>query len=361
MSTLKDVAKYAGVSTSTVSRVINGRDYVSEVARQKVHEAINALGYQPNLLAQSLVKGTTTRQLGVLVYDIANSYFAEITKAFEAIAYEHDYAVILCNTAEGSRTSRYLDMFIQRNVDGVAIIGSKMETEIIKRLQILLERNIYVALTREKEWIDNPLMDALGGGSGVVEFDTRKGAYMAIDFLISQGHERIAGLFSTRKGELKQDPRFRGYMDAMIDRGIPFDEKLLVADLSTNKDGGFLGMSEILRRKTGCTAVFAFNDLLAIGALALCQREGIRVPDELSVISMDDTKDSIFTNPPLTTIRIPRKEQGEFMANYLVTKIQGGDPPPFLSLPVQLTVRQSVRSLREKKGESAEKREINEV
>lgn len=342
MSTLKDVAKHAGVSVSTASRVVNGKEYVSEQTREKVLQAIRELDYQPNLIAQSLVKGRETKQLGILVFDISNSYFAEITMAFEAVAYQHDYTVILCNTAEGTRTLKYLDMFIQRRVDGVAIIGSQMEREEIGRLQLLLQRGVPIVVAREKGWLVNPLIDSLGDQIGIVEFDTLEGARMAIDYLISQGHRRIGGLFTVERGRLWDDPRARGFRQALEEKGLEVDENLLVDVLKTSESGGFRGMGELIRRKTGCTAVFTYNDVVAIGALAFCRQQGIKVPQDMSIVSMDDTEDSLYTNPPLTSVRIPRREQGEFMAEYLLARVRGRSPLSCLSLPVQLTLRQSV-------------------
>ena len=342
MSTLKDVAEHAGVSISTASRVINGKEYVSEETRQKVAQAIRELDYQPNLIAQSLVKGRETRQLGLLVYDISNSYFAEITMAFEAIAYQHDYTVILCNTAEGTRTLKYLDMFIQRQIDGVALIGSPLGQEEIRRLQILLQRGVPVVMAREKGWFANPLADILGNQSGIVEFDTVEGCRMAIDYLVSRGHRRIGGLFTVERNCLWDDPRARGFRQALEDNGIEIDDNLIISDLKTSQAGGFLGMGQLLQQSRDCTAVFAYNDVIAIGALAQCREQGIRVPDDLSVVSMDDTEDSLYTNPPLTSVRIPRREQGEFMAEYLLARIRGKTPPSCYSLPVYLALRQSV-------------------
>ncbi|HKM42536.1 MAG TPA: LacI family DNA-binding transcriptional regulator [Limnochordia bacterium] len=347
MTTLRDVATHAGVSISTVSRVVNSKEYVSERARQKVIEAIEILQYQPNLLAQSLATGKETKQLGLLVYDISNSYFAEITMAFEAVAYQHGYTVILCNTAEDTKTLKYLDMFIQRKTDGVAIVGSEMGKEEVGRLEVLLNRGVPIVVAREKGWVVNPLTDALGDRTGVVEFDTLEGARMAIDFLIKQGHNRIGGLFTIARSGLWQNRRALGYRRAFAEHGIPLDEGLLVTDLDTSKSAGLLGMGELLRRNDNCTAVFVYNDLMAMGALSYCQREGIRVPQDISIVSMDDTEDSLYTSPPLTTVRIPRKEQGEFMANYLLAKIQGGTPPSYLSLHVQLSLRQSASTIRD--------------
>ncbi len=348
MTTLRDVANHAGVSVSTVSRVVNGKEYVSERARQRVMEAIEALQYQPNLLAQSLATGKETKQLGLLVYDISNSYFAEITMAFESIAYQHGYTVILCNTAEGTKTLKYLDMFIQRKTDGVAIVGSEMGKEEVGRLEMLLDRGVPIVIAREKGWSVNPLTDALGDRTGVVEFDTREGARMAVEFLISQGHQRIGGLFTIPKKGLWQNRRALGYRSALEAHGIPVDERLLVTDLDTSKSAGLMGMGELLRRNVDCTAVFVYNDLMAMGALSCCQRMGVRVPEDLSIVSMDDTEDSLYTNPPLTSVRIPRKEQGEFMANYLLARIQGGHPPSYLLLHVQLSLRKSASTVGDK-------------
>lgn len=150
MVTIKHVAERAGVSVSTVSRVMNGRDHVSPTTRLKVLKAVDELGYQPNVWAQNLVRGQLTRELGLLVYDISNTYFAEIAKAFEAVAYRHDYTVILCSTAEDTKTSRYLELFLRRRTDGIAIVGCRLTKDEIARLDQLLDRGVPIVITREK-------------------------------------------------------------------------------------------------------------------------------------------------------------------------------------------------------------------
>ena len=344
--TIKHVAKHAGVSVSTVSRVMNDREHVSAKTRLKVLRAVDELGYQPNLWAQSLVRGQFTRELGLLVYDISNTYFAEIAKAFEGVAYRHDYTVILCSTAEDTKTTRYLDMFTRRRTDGVAIVGCRLQKEDIARLELLLERGVPIVLTRERGWDVNPLTDPLRRRSGFVEVDTFEGARAAVSYLISQGHRRIGALLTVPRRQLSKDPRTLGYQRALEEHGIPLDDQLIVSDLETSKSAGGSGMKELLRRGTGCTAVFAYNDLIAIGALATCRWEGLRVPEDFSIVSIDDIEDSLYTSPPLTTVRIPRKEQGEFMASYLLSKVNGGHPPSYLSLPIQLSLRQSVAPMR---------------
>lgn len=341
MVTIKHVAKRAGVSISTVSRVINGRDHVSPQTRWKVLKAAAELGYQPNVWAQNLVRGQLTRELGLLVYDISNTYFSEIAKAFEAVAYRHDFTVILCSTSENTKTLRYLDLFTRRRTDGIAIVGCRLTKEEIARLELFLERGVPIVMTREKGWEDD-LTEALRKQSGFVEIDTYEGARMAVNYLISQGHRRIGALLTVTRDQLEKDPRTLGYRQALLENGIPFDEQLIVSDLDTTKSAGYSGMKELLRRETGCTAVFAYNDVIAIGAIATCRGEGLRLPQDISIVSIDDTEDSLYTCPPLTTVRIPRQEQGEFMASYLLSKIRGGSPSSFLSLPIQLSLRESV-------------------
>lgn len=342
MVTIKHVAERAGVSVSTVSRVMNGRDHVSPTTRLKVLKAVDELGYQPNVWAQNLVRGQLTRELGLLVYDISNTYFAEIAKAFEAVAYRHDYTVILCSTAEDTKTSRYLELFLRRRTDGIAIVGCRLTKDEIARLDKLLDRGVPIVITREKGWDADQLTESLKKRSAFVEIDTYEGARTAVTYLISQGHRRIGALLTVSRDELAKDPRTLGYLQALREHGIAVDEQLIVSDLATSKSAGASGMKELLRRETGCTAIFAYNDLIAIGALATCRWEGIRVPEDFSIVSIDDTEDSLYTCPPLTTVRIPREEQGEFMASYLLSKIGGGRPPSFLSLPIQLSLRQSV-------------------
>jgi LacI family transcriptional regulator len=342
MVTMQDVAKQAGVSVSTVSRVVNGREYVSDDVRRRVMVAIRQLGYQPNLLAQSLVKGRETRQIGLLVYDISNLFFAEIALAVEDVAYRNNYTVILCNCAGGRDTERYLDMFFQRKVDGVALAAGELTREEITKLAQLTKNRIPVIIYREKGWpIKDNLDYAVKYGFGVVEIDSMSGAQMATEHLISMGHKEIAVLFGPPQKHCASDPRLIGYKNALEVHGLSFKESSIVTGLGYNQLSGARGIRELVQKNLKATAVLAYNDLVAIGALASCREQNLKVPENISIVGFDNIKGTEFYNPPLTTVDIPKKELGELMAQYILDKTQNEEQTLNITLPTQLIIRQS--------------------
>lgn len=341
LTTLREIAQEAGVSVSTVSRVVNGYEHVSDEVRLRVERAIKQLNYQPNQLARALVSGKNTKQLGLLVYDVANPYFAEIATSVENVAYQNGYSVILCNSSEGRNTAVYLQTLIRHQVDGIAITSGEIEAEEVKYLERLLERGIPVVITRERLWASNPAMDHLSNKIGTIELDYYTGAKMATDYLVSLGHERIAFLFSLPKSNLEMDPRIVGFREVLAEHNLSFSEDLVVSNLGFRQSSGARGMLELLSRKQDFTAVIAYNDLLAISALAVCRDEGIRVPDEVSVMGFDNIAASQYTYPSLTTVHVPKSEQGEFMARYLISQIKEGHQPAMRRLSSELVVRQS--------------------
>lgn len=347
MSTLRDVAKKAGVSISTASRVVNGYEHVSDAVRMKVMKAIDELGYQPNLLAQRLVRGKETKQIGLLVHDVGNPFFAEIARAVEHIAYQNDYTVILCNSSEGKQTSKYLDMFMQRQVDGVAIATGELETNDISRLEHLLERNVPVVMCRERRWACNTAMEHLISQIGIIELDYYTGAKIATEYLISLGHKRIALLFSLTDADLDKDPRIIGFREVLDKHGLEFDKDLIVTNLGFTKASGARGTLELLARKQDFSAIIAYNDLLAIGALAASREEGLRVPQDISIMGFDNIEDSQYTYPLLTTVNVSKSEQGELMAEYLLASGNEENKQIYKRFSAELVVRQStaVRNL----------------
>lgn len=341
MTTLREIAQAAGVSVSTVSRVVNGYEHVSDEVRWRVERAIKELNYQPNLLARALVSGRDTRQIGLVVYDVANPYFAEIATAVENVAYQNGYSVILCNSSEGRNTGTYLQAMIRHRVDGVAITSGQLDAADIACLERLLQRDIPVVISRERFWVTNPDMEHLSNRIGAIELDCYTGAKIATEYLVSLGHERLAFLFSLPREMLDTDPRMLGFREVLAEHGLTCSDDLIASDLGFKQASGARGMLELLSRKQGFTAVIAYNDLLALGALAVCREEGIQVPRDLSVIGFDNIEASRYAYPPLTTVGVPKSEQGEFMAKYLISQIKTGGQPIHRRFSAELVVRQS--------------------
>lgn len=344
MTTLREVAQAAGVSISTVSRVVNGYEHVSEELRWKVTRAIKELNYQPNLLAKALVSGKDTRQIGLLIYDVANMYFAEIAGAVENVAYKNGYSVILCNSSEGRNTAIYLQTFIQRQVDGVAIATGELEDNDIVCLERLLQRHIPVVISRERRWKCNSAMEYLADDIGIIELDYYTGARNATEYLISLGHKRIALLSSLPESELCKDPRIIGFKEILSEHNLEYNKSLTVTNLGFTQASGARGMLELLSRKQKFSAVIAYNDLLAIGAMAICREEGYEVPKDISILGFDNIEASKYSHPLLTTVDVPKSRQGEIMAKYLISQIKERHQPIQKRFPAELVVRRSTTS-----------------
>jgi len=341
LTTLREIARAAGVSVSTVSRVVNGYEHVSDEVRLRVERAIKELNYQPNQLARALVSGKNTRQIGLLVYDVANPYFAEIATAVENLAYQNGYSVILCNSSRGRNTAVYLKTLIRHQVDGVAITSGEIDTEGVECLERLLQRAIPVVISRERYWASNSAMDHLNGTIGIIELDYYTGSRIATEYLVSLGHERIAYLYSLPRSNFEVDPRVFGFKEVLAKNGLQFNEDLVVCNLGFHQSSGARGMLELLSRRQDFTAVIAYNDLLAISALAVLREEGIQVPEQVSMMGFDNIAASQYTYPPLTTVHVPKSEQGEFMARYLISQIREKHSPVQRRLSAELVVRQS--------------------
>ncbi len=341
MATLKEVAKAAGVSISTVSRVVNGYEHVSEDMRKRVTKAIEELNYEPNLLAKALVQGGATKQIGLLVHDVVNTYFAEIASAVENVAYRNGYSVILCNSSEGRNISTYLETFIRRRVDGVAIATGELESQDISRLEMLVERDVPIIISRERGWTSNSAMECLKDKIGIIELDYYSGAKIATEYLISLGHTRIGLLCSLPRSMMFCDPRIVGFREVLNSHGLELDEDLVVCNLGFKKASGARGMLELLSRGVDFSAVLAYNDLVAIGALAMCREEGVRIPEDVSIIGFDNVESSQYSYPLLTTVDVPKSAQGELMAKYLISQIKEKHPPVQQRFTMELIVRQS--------------------
>jgi DNA-binding LacI/PurR family transcriptional regulator len=291
---IKAVARRAGVSTATVSRTINGSDKVTPKTAERVRRAIAALQFYPNTNARSLGSGRSSLY-GLIISDITNPFFPELVKAFEDIAVGHGQEVLVANTNyDPARMESCVTRMVQRKVDGVAIMTSEMEDRLVK---VFNHRDIPLVF-----------MDVGVPGPGVsrVWVDHAAGVAMAMDHLVSLGHRRIAfisgplDLFSART-------RFHAFKESLERHGLRA-EPGLIQEANHRADGGHDGMLRILDSGAKPTAVVASNDLTAIGAMGAIHERGLRIPDDISIVGYDDIVLSAYTQPPLTTLRLPRNE-----------------------------------------------------
>jgi LacI family transcriptional regulator len=306
MSSIKDIASEAGVSTATVSHVINKTRFVSEAIRTRVLKAIELHDYYPNAHARSLASGSS-RILGLVISDIANPFFPELVKSIEAAAYEHGYDVVLSNTNyDSERTSHYVRRFIERKVAGVALMTSEMDKALIDELA---RREVSVVFLDSGETGLHMSNLRVGYGEGIRQ---------AILHLVELGHRSIA--FISGPPHLRSaNRRLEAFRQTMRSVLPDAPEQIFQGDFKI--EGGTTAAMEILAVADAPTAIVAANDLMAFGAISEFRRAGLNVPDDVSVVGFDDIAFSSLIEPALTTVSLPRRELGRLAVEALMTTL----------------------------------------
>ncbi|MBN2502381.1 MAG: LacI family DNA-binding transcriptional regulator [Anaerolineales bacterium] len=304
--TIADVARTAGVSMMTVSRVVNNKDGVSQETRQQIQEIITKLGYRPSSIARSLVT-QRTGTIGLVVPDIANPYFSGIAHGVAEIAHAEGFSVLLCDTEEDpERELDLLEVLEEKRVDGVLVGSPRQSTKV---LLPLLKRYPNAVLI-------NRLFDAKTAEIGFVLNDDRKGGYLATRHLITAGHSAI-GFLTGPKGSYGSKKRLEGFRQAHTEAGMEVNPNLLTT-CSPTVEGGHQSVLQLLEANPGLTALLCFNDMVAIGALQACIALGKKVPADLAIVGYDDIPMASWVNPPLTTMRIPFEEMGRLATQLLI-------------------------------------------
>ncbi|MEQ4622842.1 ribose operon transcriptional repressor RbsR [Providencia vermicola] len=329
---MKDVARLAGVSTSTVSHVINQNRYVSESVTLRVKNAIEQLNYAPSALARSL-KMNRTNTIGMLLTTSNNPFYAEVVRGVERSCYERGFSLILCNT-EGDlqRMNHSLETLLQKRVDGLLI----MCTEVQGPSKEVLSR--YPAVpTVMMDW------SPFESGGDIIQDNSFLGGEIATRYLIDAGFTQIACI----AGPQDKSParaRFQGFMQAMKQASLKIpDEYIIFSDFEFA--GGFNSMNKLLALDNPPKAIFAGNDAMAVGAYQAIFSKGLKVPDDISIIGYDDIDLSPYMIPPLTTIHQPKDELGKLAVDQLIFRMDNPEADAnVLVLTPKLVERQSVRS-----------------
>lgn len=299
MASIKDVAKLAGVSVATVSRVLNDKGYVGQHTREMVEQAIKELNYKPNEVARSLFK-KQSNTIGLIVPDIMNPYFPELARAVEDTASKFGYNVILCNSDEDrEKEQTYLDMLQQNYVNGIIVSSNTMTAEQVIELNIPV-----VSIDRE-----------ISKGLPTIVVENMKGASKATRFLLDKGCSRVAHIRGP-KGVVNAEERCEGYKEAVVQQTW-FNESYIV-DGNYDMESSIEATLELLRSHPEIDGIFAANDVMAIGAMKAANQLGKRVPEELAIIGFDGIRLSSVTIPELTTIVQPIYELGEKATTMLV-------------------------------------------
>ncbi len=328
-ATVYGVAREAGVSAATVSRFLNGTAKVSDAKREAIENAITKLNYKPNMLAQGLKMGSS-RTIGVLTQSLISGYFNEALIGIEDALKGTGYApLIVSGHWHASEEAERIELLIARRVDGLVILtGNLTDAQILAFSQ----RLPIVAFGRELA-----AKNAFG-----FSFDNYKAACEVTDYLIEQGHRRIAFIAGPEDQE-DAKARLAGYQDTLARHKIELDVKLIVPG-DFQESGGLLAVNQLLETGQRFTAIFAGNDLTAYGARLALYRRSIRVPDDISIIGFDDLHSSMCTTPPLTTVRQPLFDAGKRIGQVLL-KMMNNEKFTFDVPPLSLVLRESVRRI----------------
>ena len=327
---MKDVARLAGVSTSTVSHVINKDRFVSDAITGKVDAAIKELNYAPSALARSL-KLNQTRTIGMLITASTNPFYSELVRGVERSCFERGYSLVLCNTeGDEQRMNRNLETLMQKRVDGLLLLCTETHQPSLEIMQ-------------RYPSIPSVMMDwaPFDGDSALIQDNSLLGGDMATRYLIERGYTRIACI----AGPLDKTParlRLEGYREAMNNAKLPIPAGY---EITSNFEfgGGFDAMQQLLTHPVRPDAVFVGNDAMAVGVYQSLYQAGLRIPQDVAVIGYDDIELARYMTPPLTTIHQPKDELGELAIDVLIHRIaQPGQKQQRMQLTPELVVRGSV-------------------
>ncbi len=326
--TIVDVASEAGVSYTTVSRVLNNKENVKPKTRERVLTAMTRLGYVVDQRARSLAGGRS-QLIGLLVHDLGTSYIGEIMRGIDAELAPAQYDLILYTThRHKTRESAYVATLARGLADGLLLVlprdpGAYLET---------LRQYRFPHVLIDHRGIDEE--------TPAVAAANRQGAYSATEHLIRLGHRRI-GFITGAMDQISAQDRLAGYRAALADHGIAFDPEL-VREGNFFQPSGYVGASALLELPHPPTAIFASNDVSAFGVMEAIRAHGLRIPEDVSVVGFDDIPQAAHVHPPLTTMRQPLEEMGHTATRMLLEYIQDPQRPiERVELPADLVVRES--------------------
>ncbi len=325
---IRAVAKLAGVSSATVSRVINGSSLVTEETRERIQKIIDDLHFFPNNRAIHLKNGKS-QIYGIIIPDLTNPFFMELVKIFEGLLVENDQELLVANTDfHVTRSQRSLRRMLLRRVDGVAFLASELETA---SLESLVQNHIPVVTTDHYR---------TATGMSDITIDFAHGMAQLVSHLKGLGHRQL-GFIGGSAGLVTSRVRMESFLDAIVKQGLSSREEWIVSG-NFCIDGGVSAMEKILTCAEYPTAVVTANDLTAIGALRAAHRRNLRVPEDISIAGCDDIEMSDIVHPPLTTLRISRKEYARMLFEALRTANEDfSNPGKQYTLPMRLVIRES--------------------
>jgi LacI family transcriptional regulator len=335
---MREVAERAGVSVTTVSHVVNNTRTVNPDTRHRVEEAMQTLGYQPNVLARSLRRGVT-HTIGIILPDSANPYFAEVVRGIEDTSFSQGYSVILCNSDNDlAKEHHYTNVLVEKQVDGIIFVAAGLSAENIQNLQ---RRSVPLVL------VDRHVPDV---HVDKVLADNQRGGRLATRHLIELNHKHIACIAGP-PGVRVSNERVEGYRQALESAEIMFNPQWVVEG-DFQYQSGYEAAKELFYHPPSPTAIFTCNDLMAIGAYRYAHENQLNVPEVLSIVGFDDVRLAAYTNPPLTTVRQSKREMGARAADLLLERIANQEIQPREEiLDIELVIRNSTAAVLQATGE----------
>ncbi|WP_318484538.1 substrate-binding domain-containing protein [Photobacterium leiognathi] len=335
MATMKDVAKLAGVSTSTVSHVINKTRFVSEEISERVNKAAKELNYYaPSALARSF-KVNRTKTIGMLVTTSTNPFFGEVVKGVERSCYQQGYSLILCNTeGDHQRMHESINTLLQKRVDGLILMCATLEGEHFDIFEHYADIPVVVMDWGPMQFTSDKIQD-----------NSLRGGYIAAKYLIDAGHSEI-GCITGPLDRIQAEMRYNGYLQAMDEAGFSVEPSWVVeADFEC--EGGYNAFSQLHANGALPSALVVANDMMAMGVINAANEVGIQIPEQLSIIGYDDIHIAKFMSPSLTTIHQPKYRLGQAAVETLLTRLDEPETAPrIIELEPTLVERNSVKSLR---------------
>ncbi len=324
MVTLKEVAKEAGLTVGTVSRVLNNRGYISEDARKKVYSAMKKLNYHPNEVARSL-QGKNTNTIGLIVPHIRHPYFAEMISNIENQAYKRGYRILLCNSQSIEEKEReYIDICTGNRVAGIILCSGTVSVELFD--------GIHVPVITMERFLDN--------GTAAVECDNRQGGALAAQKLISCGCRHLIHVGNINDLSMPADQRTEGFREVCEKQGIAFAEVFTEEKQYNSMNYGAM-IERALLEHPETDGLFVNSDVIAAHALQICRKLGIQIPAQMKIIGFDDVNVAALTTPQLTTVHQPVREMAEIAVSLLCDAVSGKVVPRRTVLPVYLVERET--------------------
>ncbi len=322
MATIKDVAGVAGVTVTTVSRVLNNRGYISEATRKKVNDAMEQLNYRPNEMARSLLR-KKSNLIGLIIPTVAHPFFSELTNFIEYYAYKLGYKILLCNSYQDSvKEKEYIMMLKSNQVDGIIMASHTLEIEEYLNLKLPI-----VAIDR-----------MFSKSIPFITSDNYSGGVLATNLLIEKGCKKIAHISGSFELETPANNRYRGFLDVVNERNI--EHIILETKLGISENYEEI-VYKLFKENPDIDGIFASSDMIGISVIKVAKSLGKEIPKDLKIVGYDDITFSSLVVPTLTTIKQPIEKMGELVIQILIDQIEEKEVSLENILPITLVERET--------------------